>query len=211
MLNLLRRPKKKATRQTAVVVYDVPDRPDAPGAAAVKGREVAIWRPPVLLDAAGRTMPGVSRDLIADYLVRTVEALADADLGPVSIEWLQQEGRFIKTQFTIPAWGQQVRVMHPIAPVSQELADALKIYVAGMALKIQELHKGHQNFGQANKTLERASVRLKQMRDDKMPHFTDGEYLFVQTEIMRARVMSALIQVGQAVAEEVVGTATMVE
>ena len=210
MLNLLRRPKKKATRQTAVVVYDVPDE-HAPAGAAVKGREVCIFRPPVLLDAAGRTMPGVSRDLIADYLVRTVEALADADLGPVTVEWLQQEGRFIKTQFTIQAWGQQVQVMHPIAPVSQELANALKIYVAAMALKIKELHKGHQNFGQANKTLERASVRLKQMRDDKMPHFTDGEYLFVQTEIMRARVMSALIQVGQAVAEEVVGTATMVE
>ena len=149
--------------------------------------------------------------MIADYLVRTVEALADADLGPVTVEWLQQEGRFIKTQFTIQAWGQQVQVMHPIAPVSQELANALELYVAGMALKVRELHKGHQRFHQANEMLVRAGRGLERLRDDDVPHFADAEYLFLQTEVLRAQVMSALIPVGQAAAEEVVGEATLVQ
>ena len=208
--NLLRKRKTRAKTQTAVVVYDVPDA-NAPSAGAVKGREVAIWRPPVLLDPQGHTMPGVSKQLIARYLVSTTSALADADLGPVTVEWKEQEGRFVKTQFTIQAWGQQVQVVHPVAPVSQRLANALELYVAGMALKVRELHKGHQRFDRANEMLVRASRGLERLRDDEVPHFADSEYLFLQTEVLRAQVMSALIPVGQAAAEEVVGTATMVE
>jgi hypothetical protein len=208
--NLLRKPKKKAAAQTAVVVYDVPDA-NAPNAAAVKGREVAIWRPPVMLDPQGRTMPGVSKDLVAHYLVNTVKVLADADLGPVTVEWMAQEGRFVKTQFTIQAWGQQVQVVHPVAPVSQELADALKLYVTGIALKIRELHRGHQKFGRANDMLARASRGLTRLRDADRPHFGDAEFLFLQTEIFRAQVVSALIPVGQAAAEEVVGEAMLVQ
>lgn len=209
MLNLFRKPTRKKT-QTAVVVYDVPDA-SAPGAAAVKGREVCIFRPPVLLDAAGRTMPGVSKDLVARYLVSTTSALADADLGPVTVEWLEQEGRFVKTEFRIQAWGQCVCVVHPVAPVSQRLANALELYVGGMALKVRELHKGHQRFDRANDMLVRASRGLERLRDDDVPHFADAEYLFLQTEVLRAQVMSALIPVGQAAAEEVVGEATLVE
>jgi hypothetical protein len=177
----------------------------------VKGREVCIWRPPVLLDPQGRTMPGVSKDLVARYLVSTVSALADADLGPVAIEWTAQEGRFVKTRFTIQAWGQEVQIVHPVAPVSQKLANTLELYVAGMALKVRELHKGHQRFDRANEMLARAGRGLERLRDDDTPHFADAEFLFLRTEIFWAQVMSALIPVGQAAAEEVVGTATMVE
>ena len=207
---LLKGPKKVKT-QTAVVVYDVPDRPDAPGAAAVKGREVCIFRPPVLLDAAGRTMPGVSKVLVARYLVATTAALTESDLGPVVVEWKEQEGRFVTTCFTIEAWGQKIEIVHPVAAVSQKLANAWDTYKCGIALKTRELHKGHQRFGMANRMIGAASEKLEQLRDDDVPHFSDGEYLFLQAAMYQAKVLSALIPVGQAEAEEVVGEATLVQ
>jgi len=189
---------------TKVMVYDVPQ----PGAAsaAVNGREVAIFQPPVILDAQGRTLPGVSKDLVARYLVSTTAALADADLGPVTVEWCEQQGRFVNTRLTIQAWGQTVEIVHPVAPVSQQLANTWELYKAGMALKVRELHKGHQRFGEANALIERASRHLDRLRDDDTPHFSVAEFLFLQSEFYQARVMSALIPVDQAVAEEVVGT-----
>jgi len=200
---------KRAATSTKVVVYDMPDE-RSPEAAAVKGREVCIFRPPVLLDPRGRTMPGVSKDLVARYLVSTTSALADADLGPVTVEWVAQEGRFVKTELTIQAWGTTVEVVHPVAPVSQKLANSLEMYVAGMALKVRELHKGHQRFDRANDLLGRACKGLERLRDDDIPHFGDAEYLFLQTEIQRAQVMSALVPVGEAEAEQVVGTEAVV-
>jgi len=203
---LLKRPKSRKRPTTAVVVYDMPGAQASDAAAAVKGNEVAIFRPPVLLDARGRTMPGVSKELVAQYLVASTSALADADLGPVTVEWLAQQGRFVKTELTIQAWGQKVEMVHPVAPVSQKLANQFELYIAGMALKVRELHKGHQRFDRANEMLSRASKGMERLRDDDVPHFADAEYLFLQTEIQQARVMSALIPVGEDPAEEVVGT-----
>ena len=196
----------KRTPKTNVVVYDLPQADSAEAAAAVKGREVAIFRPPVLLDAAGRTLPGINKDLVARYLVNTTAALAEADLGPVTVEWLEQQGRFVNTRFTIQAWGQTVEIVHPVAPVSQKLANAWEIYKGGIALKVRELHKGHQRFAQANEMIMHAVRRLEQLRDDDTPHFSDAEYLFLQAEFQRAQVLSALVPVGDAVSEEVVGT-----
>jgi len=190
---------------TKVVVYDVP-QPGAASAAAVNGREVAIFQPPVILDAQGRTLPGVSKDLVARYLVSTTAALADADLGPVIVEWCEQQGRFVNTRLTIQAWGQVVEIVHPVAPVSQKLANMWEVYKSGVALKVRELHKGHQRFGEANALIERACAGLDRLRDDDTPHFSGAEFLFLQTGFHRARVMSALIPVDQAAAEEVVGT-----
>jgi hypothetical protein len=193
-------------RNTSVVVYDLPAS-DAGGAgAAVRGREVAIFRPPVMLDPQGRTLPGVSKDLVARHLVSTTAALADADLGPVTVEWKAQEGRFMEATFTIQAWGQSVDIVHPIAPVSQKLANAWEMYKSGVALKVRELHKGHQRFGQANDLIRRASRQLEKLRDDDLPHFNDAEYLFLQTGFQHAIVMSALVPVGKAEPEAVIGT-----
>jgi hypothetical protein len=208
-LQLFRKKQQPPRPRTQVVVYDLPpDGPDAQqGAAAVKGNQVAIWRPPVLLDPKGRTRPGVTKELVARYLVSTTAALAEADLGPVTVEWRAQEGRFVETAFTIHAWGQEVEVVHPIAPVSQDLADAWELYKAGVALKVRELHKGHQRFDQANATIRRATRNLERLRDDDVPHFSDAEYLFLQAAFQRGIVLSALVPVGEAEPEEVVGTA----
>jgi len=204
-----RKPKTTSKPKTNIVVYDIPDD-GKDGSAAVQGSEVAIWRPPVMLDPSGRTLPGVSKDLVARYLVSTTAALADADLGPVQVEWKEQVGRFTAATFTVQAWGQSVDLVHPIAAVSQDLANAWEVYKSGMALKVRELHKGHQHYGKANDLLRRASKKLEQLRDDELPHFNDAEYLFLQCAFQRAQVMSALVPVGKAQSEEVVGTHTEV-
>jgi len=196
----------KSGTATAIKVYDIPQRADQPGAAAVQGTEVAIWRPPVMLDMNGRSVPGVSKELIARYLVQTTAALAESDLGPVSVEWKEQVGRFVETEFTVHAWGQQVEIVHPVAPVSQDLANAWEIYKGGMATKVRELHKGHQKFDAANRMLDLAVRRLEQLRDSNTPQFSDAEFLFLQAAMMQARVLSALIPVSEVEAEEVVGT-----
>jgi len=204
MSSLFRRGRKR--QQTQVIVYDLPNEDQPPAAAAIKGNQVAIWRPPVLLDSQGRTRPGVSKDLVARYLVNTTAALAEADLGPVTVEWRAQEGRFVETAFQIHAWGQEVEIVHPIASVSQKLANAWDVYKSGVALKVRELHKGHQRFGEANGLIRRASRTLERLRDDDVPHFSDAEYLFLQTAFQRAQVMSALIPVSEVEPQEVVGT-----
>jgi hypothetical protein len=211
MVRLLGRGKSKqdgGARQ--VTVHTLTDNGQRGGAAAVRGSEVAIWRPPVMLDAAGRTVPGVSKDLVARYLVATTAALADADLGPVTVEWRSQEGRFCQTAFLIHAWGQEVEIVHPIAPVSQKLADTWETYMTGMASKARELHKGHQRFGEANRLIGGAVRRLEELRDDDLPHFSDGEYLFLYTAFQRGRVLSALVPVSKAEPEAVVGTSAQV-
>ena len=206
MLNLpLFKKKPRPQPHTQIVVYDLPPDDHQP-AAAVKDNQVAIWRPPVLLDAHGRTRPGVSKELVARYLVTTTAALAEADLGPVTVEWRAQEGRFVDTAFTVHAWGHEIEIVHPIAPVSQKLANTWETYKAGVALKVRELHKGHQHFDDANAMIRRASRNLERLRDDRVPHFTDAEYLFLQTAFQRAIVLSALLPVGEAQPEPVVGT-----
>jgi len=194
----------------AIQVYDMPvprpDQPPAPAAAAVKGTEVAIWRPPVLLDPQGRTIPGVSKQLVAKYLVQTTAALAEADLGAVSVEWKEQVGRFVETRFTIHAWGQELDIVHPVAAVSQDLANVFTVYISGMARKVQQLHKGHQRFGEANRLLALAVEKLDLLRDSDLPQFSDAEYLFVSAAVRQAQVLSALVPVSALESEVVVGT-----
>lgn len=197
--------KVDRTPGTAIRVYDVPQRDDQSGAAAVKGTEVAIWRPPVMLDMQGRSIPGVSKALIARYLVSATSALAEADLGPVSVEWKAQVGRFVETEFTVHAWGQLVTLIHPIAPVSQELANTWEMYKGAMARKVRELHKGHQKFGDANRILDLVEQKLENLRDEDVPQFSDAEFLFLDAAFHQAKVLSALIPVSDVEAEEVVG------
>lgn len=186
-----------------VKVFDLEPLPEYAGDGAVKGRQVALWRPPVMLDPAGRTMPGVSKDLIAHYLVATTSALARQDLGPVTVEWQGQEGRFATTTLTIHAWGQSVDIMHPISLISQDLANALEHYRAGMAHKVRELHKGHQSLDEANAAIRRAIRQVDKLRDDDIVHFSDAEYLFVQANLSKSLTMSALVPVSDQEPEDV--------
>ena len=191
--------KVQEKEQHSVVLYDLPGNQGAEmiSGAAIKGNQVSIFRPPVLLSPDGKTMPGVSRELVARYLVSMTSALADSQLGPVTVEWVIQEGRFCKTAFHIPTWGTTINMVHPIAPISQALANVWEVYRGGMALKARELHKGHQQFADANATIEHSIQMIERLRDDSRPHFTDAEYLFLQAEFAEAKVLSALLPYDQ--------------
>ena len=197
-------------KRNKVQVFDLEPLPEYQGDGAVKGRQVALWRPPVMLDTSGQTMAGVSKDLVAHYLVATTSALAKADLGPVTVEWKGQEGRFATTTLTIHAWGQAVDLLHPVATISQKLANALEHYRSGMATKVRELHKGHQNFDEANAAIRRAVRQVEKLRDDETPHFNDAEFLFIQANLSKASVMSALIPVSEQAPEDVFKNAVRV-
>jgi len=207
------KPTRSTKPNTQIQVYDVPHGIGDESTAAVNigTNEVAIFRPPVMMDQHGNTVPGVSKELVARYLVQTTAALTEADLGPVTVEWKEQCGRFVATEFTIQAWGQKLAIVHPVAQISQALANTWDMYKSGIAAKARELHKGHQRFGQANQTLRLAVRRLEQLRDDNVPQFSDAEYLFLQAAFQSAQVMSALIPVSEHQAEEVIGTRMTVE
>lgn len=200
MANLLALFKRKPQADLMVV----PDR-RGPGHGAVNGNSVALWRPPIMLDATGRTMPGVSLDLVANYLVTSTAMLAESELGPVTVEWKGQVNRFASVQMTIHAWGQSVEFVHPIAIVSQPLADAVDMYMRGMAQKVRELHKGHQDFSEANQTIRIAMRKLEKLRDDRIPHFNDAEFLFLMSGLGKAMTISALIPVSSAEPEPTLG------
>jgi hypothetical protein len=201
VLDLITRPIK---------VYDLEPLPEYQGDGAVRGREVALWRPPVMLDPTGRTMPGVSKELIAHYLVATTSALARSNLGPVTVEWKGQEGRFASTTLMIHAWGQAVDILHPVAVISQDLANALEHYRAGMANKVRELHRGHQSFDEANRQIRRAMREIEKLRDDRAPHFNDAEFLFIQANLSQALVLSALFPVADRPPEQTIGSSVTV-
>lgn len=197
---------KPQVKDHSIILYDLEEGDKMTSVAAIKGNEVSIFRPPVMLSPDGKTMPGVSKDLVARYLVATTAALADADLGAVTVEWRAQEGRFCETAFHIPTWGTTIEIVHPIAPVSQSLANAWEVYKGGIALKARELHKGHQRFGDANALIARAMRGVEKLRDDDVPHFSDSEYLFLQTSFQKALVMSALLPDSGTQPEQVTGT-----
>ncbi len=172
---------------------------------AINGRQVALWRPPVMLDAAGKTLPGVSLDLVAQYLVASTALMADTELGPVSIEWKEQVSRFVSVQMTVHAWGQSLEMLQPISIISQEMADVMDIYMSGVAQKVQELHKGHQSYSEANQTIRIAMRKVEKLRDHRRPHFNDAEFLFLMAGFGRALTMSALIPVSEIGPDQALG------
>jgi hypothetical protein len=148
--------------------------------------------------------------LIAQYLVATTSALARSNLGPITVEWKSQEGRFATTTLTIHAWGQAIDILHPVAIISQELANALEHYRAGMANKVRELHRGHQTFDEANGQIRRALREVEKLRDDRSPHFNDAEFLFIQASLSQALVLSALVPVADRPPEQTIGSSVTV-
>jgi len=206
--------KPKKERGTAVTVYNLEDRAQ-PGDGDVmvngKRREVALFRPPVVLGQDGGTLPGVDRQLVATYLVATTGMLAEVDLGPVRVDWRGRVGRFATASINMESWGQSLTVLMPVHVISHELETIMEMYRNALCLKARQIHRGHQDYRQANQVLRRAAKQLEKLRDADAPHFTDAEYLFVAANIAQGQVMNALVPLPVGDGEPIIGESAKVE
>jgi len=164
---------------------------DLTGAGAVKGKEVAIWNPPISLDGQGQT--NISPTLIAGYLTRSLSLLTASDLGTVRIDWGERQGRFVEVVYHIPAWDEEIMMVQPVARISQTLADAVELYRQGMGNKSVQMHKRHQVFGPSNTLIKSALDRLNALVDEETPHMTNAEYLFLHNTFAHALTQSSLL------------------
>ena len=199
---------------TAVTVYNYEGKDDL-GIGAdlmVNGnkRQVAMFRPPVVLGPDGESLPGVDRQLVANYLVSTTGMLAEVDLGPVRVDWGQRVGRFATASMNMETWGQSVTVVMPVHVISAELETIMQMYQESVCLKAQEIHRGHQDYSKPNQVLRRAAKKLENLRDSAHPHFTDAEYLFVAGNLAQAQVMNALVPLPVGDGEKVIGQTSRV-
>lgn len=177
----------------------------APFDAQVQGNAVALYRPPVVLDAQGRTAPGITRELVANYLAATVARMTDVQLGPVNVQWLEAQGRFVLASYQVPTFNVSFEVAHPTGVIDQCVANVLDQYMAGICLKVLEMMKGHQRYDNANHLIRRAHRRLETLRDVAPPVLTTPEYLFLDTQFSKALVLSALPHLPEGGGEPVVG------
>ncbi len=173
-------------------------------------RQVAMFRPPVVLGPDGESLPGVDRQLVANYLVSTTGMLAEVDLGPVRVDWGQRVGRFATASMNMETWGQSVTVMMPVHVVSSEIETIMQMYQEAVTLKAQEIHRGHQDYSKPNQVLRRAAKQLEKLRDSRHPHFTDAEYLFLAGNLGQAQVMNALVPLPVGDGETVIGQTSRV-
>lgn len=193
---------------TAIVVHNLEGRETGiNGDLVVNGRkrEVAMFRPPVVLGPDGESLPGVDRQLVATYLVATTGMLAEVDLGPVRVDWQGRVGRFATATLNMETWGQSVTVMMPVHVISADLETIMQMYQEATCAKAQEIHKGHQDYTKPNAILRRAAKQLQKLRDASSPHFTDAEYLFLAGNIGKAQVMNALVPLPVGEGEQVIG------
>lgn len=173
-------------------------------------RQLALFRPPVTLDNAGQSAPDVDRQLIADYMSTQIGHMADMDLGPVRIDWKGRRGRFVSAFLHMITWQQGFTVILPVQMISVQVEQIYKLYQQAMALKVKELHKGHQDHSKANTLLDKAARHLERLRDDGHPHLSDAEYLFLAAAISRARIVNELLPMPVGGEEQVLGqTATV--
>lgn len=204
-MRLLGRGKSKGKERTVPVVVDVPHIGTPAHDAQVKGNVVALYRPPVVLDAQGRTAPGVSRDLVAQYLAGTVARMTDVQLGPVNVHWKEATGRFVLAAYQVPTFDVAFEVVHPAGVVDQAVADTMDLYLAGTCLKVLEMMKGHQRYDRANGMIKAAHRRLESLRDVAPPVLTTPEYLFLDAQLSAALVLSALPHLPNGGGDQVVG------
>ena len=200
--------KLRGKKTTAVTLYNYEGQDmGVAGDAVVNGkkREVALFRPPVVLGENGETLPGVNRQLVAAYLVGTTGMLAEVDLGPVRVDWRARVGRFATATMHMETWGQSLTVMMPVHVISRELETVMQMYQEAVTLKAREIHRGHQDYSKANQVLRRAARQLEKLRDAPRPHFTDAEYLFVAGNLAQAQVMNALVPLPVSGGEQVIG------
>ena len=206
-------PNRKTTAVT-VLNLDGHDPGDYGGADVVVNghkREVAMFRPPVVLGPNGESLPGVDRQLVATYLVSTTGMLAETDLGPVRVDWRDRVGRFVTATMTMETWGQSLTVMMPVHVVSAEIERIMTMYQSALCLKAREIHRGHQDYTQPNRILRRAAKKLERLRDAPHPHFTDAEYLFVAGNIAQAQVLNTLVPLPVGGGERIIGQTARVE
>lgn len=210
LMNWLR-PEQEKTK--AVTVYEVQDHRGTYKADVMvngRNREVVLFRPPVILGEDGRTLPGVDRGLVARWLVATTGMLAQMDLGVVRVEWQERVGRFASATILMETWGQSLTVLMPVHVISGELEKIMDMYRSALCLKARQIHRGHQNYEEANRILRRAAERLMKLRDAQYPHFTDPELLYVSSRISEAQVMNALVPLPSGDGDEVMGESTRV-
>jgi len=209
LLSTLRR-----KQNTAVTIYDREGLADGVnGDLYVNGkrREVAMYRPPVVLGQDGESLPGVDRQLVATYLVATTGMLADVDLGPVRVDWKGRVGRFATASLNMETWGQSVTVMMPVHVVSTQIEGIMAQYQEAVSEKARQIHKGHQDYSRPNAILRRAAKQLERLRDEPAPHLTDPEYLFVAANLAQAQVMNALVPLPVGDGEQVIGQTSKVK
>lgn len=212
-MRLLGRGKQDNNKRGLAVLVDQTGQAEAAGAACdaqVSGGRVALYRPPVVLDAAGRTAPGVSKDLVARYLAGTVARMTDVALGPVDVKWKEAQGRFVLAAYQVPTFDVAFEVVHPAGVVDQAVADTMDLYLAGTCLKVLEMMKGHQHYDDANRQIRSAHRKLEQLRDVAPPVLTTPEYLFLAAQMSAALVLSALPHLPQGGGEAVLGTTARV-
>lgn len=188
--------------------FGMPD--DAGALYNQRQRQLALFRPPVTLDNAGQSAPDVDRQLIADYMSTQIGHMADMDLGPVRIDWKGRKGRFVAAYLHMITWQQGFTVILPVQTVSVQVEQIYKLYQQAMALKVQEMHKGHQDHSRANTLLDKAASHLERLRDDGHPHLTDAEFMFLSAAIRRARIVNELLPMPVGGEEEILGTTATV-
>ena len=178
---------------TPVVVEHQGDVPDEYPDAQVKRREISIYRPPTALSLEGHAQAGISKELFAHYLVAVVEQQTGAEIPSADVTFGEAVGRFATVDMTMPQWGSTLTFMIPIGMITKEIKDALDVYMAGLALKVGQTHRGHQNHTNANQLFDTALRRFQALRDDQIPHFQmDAEYLFLVAQCQRAKKINPL-------------------
>ena len=186
-------------------------QPDAGAVYSQQHRQVVMFRPPITLDQAGQSAPDVDRQLVADYLAGQIGQLAEIDLGPVRIDWKGRKGRFVSAALFMETWQQGFTVILPVQMVSGQVEQIFRLYQEAMALKVREVHKGHQDHTQANALLDAALRQVERLRDDGHPHLTDAEYLFLTTSLRRAKIVNELLPLPIDGQQKVMGQTARVE
>jgi len=199
-------------KKDKVKVYDLEGQETGTDMVVHSGkREVAMFRPPIVLGPTGETLPGIDKQLVANYMVATTGMLAEVDLGPVQVNWQSRVGRFATASINMESWGQSLTVLMPVHVISHSLEQIMRMYQNAICLKAKQIHRGHQDYREANQVLHRASRQLEKLRDADAPHFTDAEYLFVATAIAGAQVMNALVPILVGNGEPLIGESATVK
>jgi hypothetical protein len=186
---LFRRNRRKTTVTTGWRdLSDTPAGASAPHNAQIHGNAVTLYLPVVCLDAQGRTAPGVTKEMVASYLAATAARITDVQLGPVNVEWLEAQGRFVLAGYQVPAFDVAFEVVHPAGVVDQYVATTPDTYMAGLCFKVQEMMKSHQNYAKANALIRRSYRLLETLRDVALLVLTTPEYIFLDTQISKALV-----------------------
>lgn len=165
--------------------------PDA--VVTARTRSVEVYRPPTMLTPDGHAGAGIDKELFAHYLVSVVEKAVGGDIGPADVTFGKVVGRFASVDMTLTMWAQVLNFMIPIGMISREIKDGLDNYMAGLALKVGQAHRGHQDHTEASRLFDKAERIFERLRNDAVPHYaSDAEYMFLVSQCQKARRYSPL-------------------